>query len=63
MKNKSTDIAFHQHIKEITSALERKKVSLGIYLDLSKAFDTADHKKLIEEKEKAGVGREAILGI
>ena len=29
--------------EEITTAIERKKYTIGVFIDLKKAFDTIDH--------------------
>lgn len=40
---------------QITKAIDTKKFSVGIFLDLSKAFDTVDHEILIKKMEKYGI--------
>ena len=41
--NMSTSQALLELIEEITSSLDNKKYSVGIFIDLKKAFDTIDH--------------------
>ena len=41
--NMSTSQALLELVEEITSPLDNKKYSVGILIDLKKAFDTIDH--------------------
>ena len=41
--NMSTSHALLELVEEITSSLDNKKYSVGILIDLNKAFDTIDH--------------------
>ena len=47
-KNRSTEHALTDFIDKITKAIDEGEYSIGIFLDLSKAFDTIDHKILIK---------------
>lgn len=53
--NHSTIDATAEFIANITDNLENKMMTLSIYLDLSKAFDTIDHPMLIDKLEHYGV--------
>lgn len=36
-------------VEEITTAIDKKKCTLGVFIDLKKAFDTINHSILISE--------------
>ena len=42
-------------VEIITDTVEQKKFSIGIFIDLKKAFDTIDHNILCYKLEKLGV--------
>ena len=50
-----TEHALIDFIDKITRAIDVGKYSIGIFLDLSKAFDTIDHKILIRKLEHYGI--------
>ena len=54
-QNHSTGHAIHHSVNTISEALKKKKHVLGIFIDLSKAFDTIDHKILLRKLECYGV--------
>ena len=54
-KNFSTSHATTLLVKNITTAFEKKESMIGVFLDLSKAFDTIDHKKLLQKLMHYGV--------
>ena len=43
----STSHALINFIRNVTNAIDNEEIMLGIFLDLSKAFDTLDHDILI----------------
>ena len=53
--NMSTSLALLELTEEITSALDKKKSTIGVFIDLKKAFDTIDHTLLLEKLRHYGV--------
>ena len=51
----STDHALSELIDQICECFDEKKHFLGIFVDLSKAFDTVNHKILINKLENCGI--------
>ena len=54
-KGHSTAHALHKSVNSIKMNLEDGKHVLGIFIDLSKAFDTLDHGILLSKLEKYGI--------
>ena len=54
-KGYSTEYAIIQSCDKIINTLAKKEHIIGIFLDLSKAFDNIDHKILIHKLSKLGV--------
>ena len=50
-KNHSTGHAINYYVHKIISELQQCNHFIGIFIDLSKAFDTIDHSKLITKLE------------
>ena len=51
----STKHAVLQLIDQINSSFEKNHFILGIFIDLSKVFDTADHDIIVTKLEDYGV--------
>ena len=54
-KNHSTSHAINFSVDKILEGLDRNKHMLGIFKDLSKAFDTINHDKLLKKLFNYGV--------
>ncbi len=52
---RSTALALMKITEEITTAIENKKYTIGVFVDLKKAFDTIGHKILISKLKSYGV--------
>ena len=53
----STSHALLDLVEEITSSIDAKKISIGVFIDLNKAFDTVNHDLvlLIDKLEYYGI--------
>ena len=54
-KRHSTEFAALELVDKLLNMMDKGQVPLGIFLDLSKAFDTLDHNILIKKLEFYGV--------
>ena len=55
-----TELAAPELIDRIIAHMDKNEIPINIYLDLYKAFDTLDHKILLDELEYYGVKRVAL---
>ena len=53
----STSLAIIELVEEITNSLDNHEatVTVGVFIDLKKAFDTVDHSILIEKLYHYGI--------
>lgn len=42
-------------LEEISKSVDKSEYATGVFLDLSKAFDTIDHSLLLNKMERYGV--------
>ena len=54
-KGNSTDHALIKFIDSICDSFNQNKYTLVVFIDLSKAFDTADHNILIDKLNSYGI--------
>ena len=48
-KNMSTSLAILELVEEMTNAIDDRKSTVGVFIDLKKAFETVDHNILIKK--------------
>ena len=54
-KNHSMSLALIHLMNKISSAIDRREITAGVFLDLSKAFDTLDHEIFFAKLEHYGI--------
>ena len=55
LKGRSTTQAILQVVNLVSDNINRSKVSLAIFLDIKKCFDSVDHSILLSKLENAGI--------
>ena len=63
LEGRSTDTAVFQFLRKIIDSLEKKEIILGLFLDLSKAFDCLNYDLFILKLEKYGVRGPALAWV
>ena len=53
--SRSTSSALLELVEEITSSMDNGKHTVGVFIDLSKAFDTINHSLLLKKLENFGI--------
>ena len=59
-RNRSTELACQSALKEVYSSLDSGMLSVGIFLDLAKAFDSLDRTILLKKLEFYGVRQSSL---
>ena len=54
-KGYSTELAVAEVQNSLLKSLDNKKIACAVFLDLAKAFDTVDHKLLLDKLEMHGI--------
>jgi hypothetical protein len=60
MKNRSTIDAITKFISDILNGFENGEFTIGMFLDLSKAFDTINHDILLQKLNRYGIRGSAL---
>ena len=59
-KNHSTEHALVEIVDQIRLSIDKSQLTCGIFIDLSKAFDTVDHNILLGKLEHYGIRGNAL---
>ena len=53
--NNSTSLALTEFVEKVTSAMDKSQSTIGVFIDLKKAFDTVDHNILLSKLQCYGI--------
>ena len=53
----STETALHEFVRRVEQSLAKKKMALGIFLDITGAFDNITHRGIVAALQELGVSR------
>ena len=53
--NHSTSLALTEFVEKVSSAIDKQESTVGVFIDLKKAFDTVDHKILLSKLQCYGI--------
>jgi len=59
-KNRDTSKAIYEFVTDVAEAIDRSQFTVGVFCDLSKAFDCVNYELLIDKLNFYGVGGEAL---
>jgi hypothetical protein len=54
-KGKSTNTAIAEFVNRVYKSLDEREISIGLFLDFSKAFDLVDHEILLRKMIEMGI--------
>merc|ERR1711867_19538 len=54
-ENRSTSLALMELVEDLTRSLDQRRHTIGVFIDLKKAFDTIDHKILLDKLQHYGL--------
>ena len=53
--NHSTSLVLAEFVEKVTSAMDKSQTTIGVFIDLKKAFDTVDHNILLSKLQCCGI--------
>lgn len=63
VRGRNINTAIFEYVNEILTTLEEKEIPLGIFLDISKAYDSINHEILLQKLERYGIRKTALKWI